>query len=75
MLDLSLILLYMLIQVIADDSEGLVIRSVLESLMELEREKPGSCEVLIKTLLQRLGRFDHFFLYIIPTSRNDIFAC
>lgn len=65
----------MLIQVIADDSEGLVIRSVLESLMELEREKPGSCEVLIKTLLQRLGRFDHFFLYIIPTSRNDIFAC
>lgn len=63
----------MLLQATADDSEGLVVRSVLESLMELEREKPGSCEVLIKTLLQRLGRFNHLFFLIVDIIPGMIF--
>ncbi|KAL2245441.1 UNVERIFIED_CONTAM: hypothetical protein Sindi_2812300, partial [Sesamum indicum] len=40
---------------IADDSEGSVFRTVANSLMDMERVKPGSSELLVTKLLQRLA--------------------
>lgn len=51
-----------------DDSEGPVVRAVANSLMDMERMKSGSCEVLVERLLQRLARlhsFSHFLLFAI----------
>lgn len=50
---LSQLLIPSLKEVVADDSEGL--RSVMNSLISMERMKPGSCEALIHKLLQRLA--------------------
>ncbi|THG06000.1 hypothetical protein TEA_000258 [Camellia sinensis var. sinensis] len=43
------------VRAIADDSEGPVVRAAVNSLMDLERMKPGSSEVFVTRLLQRLG--------------------
>ncbi|PON34146.1 Serine/threonine protein kinase [Parasponia andersonii] len=52
---LSILLIPSLKEAIADDSEGTVVRAVANSLMNMERLKPGSCEVLVSRLLQRLS--------------------
>ncbi|XP_022717154.1 serine/threonine-protein kinase 26-like isoform X3 [Durio zibethinus] len=52
---LSMLLIPSLKEVIADDSEGSVLRAVTNSLINMERTKPGSCEVLVRRLLERLA--------------------
>ncbi|XVF04262.1 hypothetical protein REPUB_Repub05bG0067500 [Reevesia pubescens] len=52
---LSMLLIPSLKEVIADDSEGSVVRSVTNSLLNMERSKPGSCEALVRRLLERLA--------------------
>ena len=44
-------------QAIADDPEGAVLRAVINSLINMEGSKPKSCEALLRQLLQRLARF------------------
>ncbi|XP_057506761.1 uncharacterized protein LOC130789971 isoform X1 [Actinidia eriantha] len=52
---LSMLLIPSLKETIADDSEGPVVHAVANSLMDMERMKPGSSEVFVSKLLQRLG--------------------
>ncbi|GLT72154.1 hypothetical protein SLA2020_441100 [Shorea laevis] len=52
---LSVLLIPSLKEAIADDPEGSVVRAVTNSLMNMERKKPGSCEGLVKSLLQQLA--------------------
>eukprot|EP00262_Sarcandra_glabra_P019625 TRINITY_DN745_c2_g2_i1.p1 TRINITY_DN745_c2_g2~~TRINITY_DN745_c2_g2_i1.p1 ORF type:complete len:706 (-),score=142.93 TRINITY_DN745_c2_g2_i1:251-2368(-) len=52
---LSLLLIPSLKEAAGDESEGSVARAVADSLMDLERLTPGSCQVLVSRLLQRLG--------------------
>ncbi|KAL0399410.1 UNVERIFIED_CONTAM: hypothetical protein Sradi_2284300 [Sesamum radiatum] len=52
---LSVLLIPALKDAIADDSEGSVFRTVANSLMDMERVKPGSSELLVTKLLQRLA--------------------
>ncbi|XP_074319349.1 uncharacterized protein LOC141656381 isoform X2 [Silene latifolia] len=51
---LSAVLIPSLKEVIAEDSEGTV-RAVRNALIDMERRKPGSSDVLISRLLHRLG--------------------
>ncbi|XP_024027846.1 serine/threonine-protein kinase 25 isoform X1 [Morus notabilis] len=52
---LSVLLIPSLKEAIADDPEGPVVSAVANSLITMERLKPGSCEVLISRLLHRLS--------------------
>ncbi|BFG29174.1 hypothetical protein CerSpe_154480 [Prunus speciosa] len=52
---LSILLIPSLKETIADDSEGSAVRSVANSLAKLESLKPGSSEVFVSKLLQRLA--------------------
>ncbi|XVF70158.1 hypothetical protein PTKIN_Ptkin11bG0138900 [Pterospermum kingtungense] len=52
---LSMLLIPSLKEVIAEDSEGSVVRAVTNSLVNMERTKPGSCEALVRRLLERLA--------------------
>ncbi|OMO88933.1 hypothetical protein CCACVL1_08092 [Corchorus capsularis] len=52
---LSMLLIPSLKEVIAEDSEGSVVRAVTNSLINMERTKPGSCEALVRRLLERLA--------------------
>ncbi|XP_057976436.1 uncharacterized protein LOC131163733 isoform X3 [Malania oleifera] len=52
---LSSLLIPSLKEAVADDSEGSVAHAVANTLMDMERMKPGSCEVFVSRLLQRLG--------------------
>lgn len=52
---LSVLLIPSLKETTGDDSDGPVVHAVSTSLTNLERMKPGSCEVLISKLLQRLA--------------------
>ncbi|XP_022753288.1 germinal center kinase 1-like isoform X6 [Durio zibethinus] len=53
---LSMLLIPSLKEVIADDSEGSVVHAVTNSLINMERTKPGSCEALVRRLLEQLAR-------------------
>ncbi|KAK6134579.1 hypothetical protein DH2020_031673 [Rehmannia glutinosa] len=53
---LSVLLIPSLKDAIADDSRGTVFQTVANSLMDMERVKPGSSELLVTKLLQRLAR-------------------
>ncbi|XWS28032.1 hypothetical protein CRYUN_Cryun25bG0031200 [Craigia yunnanensis] len=57
---LSMLLIPSLKEVIADDSEGSVVYAVTNSLINMERTKPGSCEALVHRLLERLARLQLF---------------
>ncbi|XP_024437254.1 uncharacterized protein LOC18103373 isoform X5 [Populus trichocarpa] len=52
---LSVLLIPSLKEAVADDSEGSVVHAVTNSLVTMERLKPGSCDVLVRSLLQRLA--------------------
>ncbi|XP_039013663.1 serine/threonine-protein kinase 25-like [Hibiscus syriacus] len=52
---LSMLLIPSLKEVFSDDSEGSVVRAVTNSLINMERTKPGSCEALVRKLLERLA--------------------
>lgn len=45
-----------IVQAAGDKSEGSTVHAVLESLMDMEYQMPGSCEALVSKLLQRVGR-------------------
>jgi serine/threonine-protein kinase 24/25/MST4 len=53
-----------------DKFERPAVHAFLDSLMDLEHEIPGSCEVLIGRLLHRLGRLGHH-LFSFCLSRID----
>ncbi|KAL9383344.1 hypothetical protein Peur_023667 [Populus x canadensis] len=52
---LSVLLIPSLKEAVADDSEGSVVHAVTNSLVNMERLKPGSCDVMVRSLLQRLA--------------------
>ncbi|XP_012076442.1 serine/threonine-protein kinase 24 isoform X2 [Jatropha curcas] len=52
---LSVLLIPSLKEAVADDPEGSVVRAVTNSLINMERTKPGSADVLLRSLLQRLA--------------------
>ncbi|XP_020235925.1 serine/threonine-protein kinase 4 [Cajanus cajan] len=52
---LSVLLIPSLKEAIADDSEGSIVRSVINSFINMEGTKPKSCDVVVKKLLQRLA--------------------
>ncbi|GLT69696.1 hypothetical protein SLA2020_418270 [Shorea laevis] len=52
---LSVLLIPSLKEAVADDSEGSVVHAVTNSLINMERAKPGSCEALIRKLLELLS--------------------
>ncbi|XP_017642661.1 uncharacterized protein LOC108483657 isoform X5 [Gossypium arboreum] len=52
---LSMLLIPSLKEVIPDDSEVSVVRAVTNSLIKMEGAKPGSCEALVRRLLERLA--------------------
>lgn len=58
---LSLLLIPALKETAAEKSEGLALwaaADAADALMDLERQAPGACEVLVSRLLQRLGSTD-----------------
>ncbi|KAG5235446.1 hypothetical protein OIU76_025484 [Salix suchowensis] len=52
---LSVLLIPSLKEDVADDSEGSAVHAVASSLVNMERIKPGSCDILVRSLLQRLA--------------------
>ncbi|PIA35176.1 hypothetical protein AQUCO_03600083v1 [Aquilegia coerulea] len=52
---LSSLLIPSMKEAVGDESEGSVVRALVDSLVYLERMKPGSCETIVSKLLQRLG--------------------
>ncbi|KAK8527431.1 hypothetical protein V6N13_085260 [Hibiscus sabdariffa] len=52
---LSMLLIPSLKEVLAEDSEGSVVRAVTNSLINMEGANPGSCEALVRRLLERLA--------------------
>ncbi|XP_014752762.1 serine/threonine-protein kinase svkA isoform X2 [Brachypodium distachyon] len=57
-----------------DKFEGPVVNTVLNSLMDLEHEIPGSCEVLVGRLLHRLGSSKDSSLQSLHETAISIFA-
>jgi hypothetical protein len=49
------------------------VRAVANSLMNMERKKPGSCEGLVKSLLKQLARF--ISLFASPYSHLGPMSC
>lgn len=52
---LSILIVPSLKEAVSDDLEASVVRSVINSLMDMEYTKPGSCEFLVTRLLHRLA--------------------
>ncbi|KAF5199790.1 kinase superfamily protein, partial [Thalictrum thalictroides] len=52
---LSSLLIPSMKEAVGDESEGSAVRALVDSLVYLERMKPGLCEVIVSKLLQRLG--------------------
>ncbi|XP_071715702.1 uncharacterized protein [Rutidosis leptorrhynchoides] len=52
---LSILIIPSLKEAVADDLEASVVRSVINSLMDMEYTKPGSCEFLVTRMLHRLA--------------------
>ncbi|KAJ0045014.1 hypothetical protein Pint_04619 [Pistacia integerrima] len=71
---LSVLLIPSLKEAVADDAEGPVVRQVISSLMNMERMKPGSCEVLVRKLLQQLASSKESSMKDIQELAARIFA-
>nr|CAD1819128.1 unnamed protein product [Ananas comosus var. bracteatus] len=71
---LSLLIIPSLKEACGDKSEGPGTRAVIESLMELEHQLPGSCEAFITKLLQRLGSSKESSLNGLYEVATSIFA-
>ncbi|KAG8080432.1 hypothetical protein GUJ93_ZPchr0007g4204 [Zizania palustris] len=54
--------------------EGPVVHAFLDSLMDLENELPGSCEMLIDKLLHRLGSSKESSLQTLQETAISVFA-
>uniref|UniRef100_A0A0D9WZA0 non-specific serine/threonine protein kinase n=1 Tax=Leersia perrieri TaxID=77586 RepID=A0A0D9WZA0_9ORYZ len=57
-----------------DKFERPVVHALLDSLMDLENELPGSCEVLVGRLLHRLGSSKESSLQSLQETATSIFA-
>ncbi|XP_052179219.1 uncharacterized protein LOC127792656 isoform X2 [Diospyros lotus] len=71
---LSMLLIPSLKEANADDSDGPLVRAVANSLMDMERMKPGSSEVFVTGLLQRLGSSKESSLKNIQELAARIFS-
>ncbi|KAF4367166.1 hypothetical protein CsatB_011580 [Cannabis sativa] len=71
---LAILLMPALKEVNADDSEGPIVHAVANSLINMERLKPGSCEVLISRLLQRLSSSKESSLKDLHELASHIFT-
>lgn len=58
-----------MLQATGDKFDRPAVHAFLDSLMDLEHEIPGSCEVLVGRLLHRLGRCDHHYALMILRRR------
>lgn len=54
-----------LYKAVGDRLDAPPVRSLTDSLMDLERVTPGSCEALVSRLLQRLGRSTHLYCSLV----------
>ncbi|XP_022877464.1 germinal center kinase 1-like isoform X1 [Olea europaea var. sylvestris] len=71
---LSLLLIPSLKEAIADDSGGSVFQTVANSVMDMEHSKPGSSELLVTGLLQRLSSSNEKSLKDLQELASRIFA-
>ncbi|KAK6134633.1 hypothetical protein DH2020_031643 [Rehmannia glutinosa] len=71
---LSVLLIPSLKDAIADDSRGTVFQTVANSLMDMERVKPGSSELLVNKLLQRLASSNEGSLKDLQDLAAQIFG-
>ncbi|XP_042491064.1 serine/threonine-protein kinase svkA-like isoform X1 [Macadamia integrifolia] len=71
---LSVLLIPSLKEAVGDDLEGTGPRVVIDSLMDLEHVKPGSCEVLVSRLLQRLGSSKESSIKDLQELASSIFT-
>lgn len=71
---LSILLIPSLKEAVGDDSEGSLVRAVANSFTEMERLKPGSFEVLISRMLQRLASSKESSLKDLQDLAGHIFT-
>ncbi|KAK6154357.1 hypothetical protein DH2020_008605 [Rehmannia glutinosa] len=71
---LSVLLLPSLKDAIGDDPGGSVFQTVANSLMDIERVKPGSSELFVTTLLQQLGSSKEASLRDLQELADRIFV-
>ncbi|KAK6131539.1 hypothetical protein DH2020_034709 [Rehmannia glutinosa] len=71
---LSVLLLPSLKDAIGDDPGGSVFQTVANSLMDMERVKPGSSELFVTTLLQKLGSSKEASLRDLQELADRIFV-
>ncbi|KAK6132794.1 hypothetical protein DH2020_033472 [Rehmannia glutinosa] len=71
---LSVLLLPSLKDAIGDDPGGSVFQTVANSLMDMERVKPGSSELFVTTLLQQLGSSKEASLRDLQELADRIFV-
>ncbi|XP_061352697.1 uncharacterized protein LOC133297543 isoform X2 [Gastrolobium bilobum] len=73
-LPLSVLLIPSLKEAIADDPEGSVVQFVINSLVNMERTKPRSCDAFVKKLLQRLASSKESSLKDLQELAGQIFS-
>ncbi|XP_027354779.1 germinal center kinase 1-like isoform X2 [Abrus precatorius] len=71
---LSVLLIPSLKESIADDPEGSIVEDVINTLVNMERTKPKSCDVLVKKLLQRLASSKESSLKDLQELAGQIFC-
>lgn len=71
---LSNLLIPSLKEAVGDESEGSGLRAVVDSLVYLERMKPGSCETVVSNLLRRLGSSKESSLLSLQNLATTIFT-
>ncbi|KAG6591945.1 Serine/threonine-protein kinase svkA, partial [Cucurbita argyrosperma subsp. sororia] len=71
---LSVLFMSSLKEVVVDDSEGSPARTVINALISMEHRKPGSCEVLVTKLLQKLASSEESSLKDLQDLATRIFT-
>ncbi|KAL2331403.1 hypothetical protein Fmac_018984 [Flemingia macrophylla] len=71
---LSILLIPSLKEAIADDSEGSILRAVINSFINMEATKPKSCDVVVKKLLQRLASSKEDSLKDLKELASQLFS-
>ncbi|BAT01681.1 Os07g0507300 [Oryza sativa Japonica Group] len=71
---LSSLIIPSLKEATGDKFNGPVVHTFLDSLMHLEKELPGSCEVLIGRMLHRLGSSKESSLQSLQETATSVFA-
>lgn len=71
---LSILLISSLKEVVANDSEGTPARTVMNALLNMEHLKPGSCEVLVTKLLQKLASSEESSLKDLQDLATRVFT-